>query len=139
MSAYTVFETCMEDREVLVDSLKELGFKPEVHDEATQLTGYEGRKRQEKAEVIIPRKQVGSASNDVGFYKNSKGVYEAIISEYDRSGPARNLTDKLKSIYAEKKTMKEAAAKGYKFIGKKVVTDPKTQKPQIKLQFSHAR
>jgi hypothetical protein len=52
--------------------------------QARQLEGYEGRLRDQTAEIIIPRSAVGGAANDIGFKLQSDGTYEAIISQYDR-------------------------------------------------------
>ena len=95
MSAYHSYETVFKDKDCLVEALKEMGFKPSVHDEAKQLTGYQGDKRQQTAEIIIPKAQVGSASNDIGFKKEGD-VYKAIISAYDGGKYNKNWQNKLK-------------------------------------------
>jgi hypothetical protein len=56
----------------------------ECHEEAQHLYGYQGDRRPETAEVIVRRKDIGPASNDIGFKRQSSGEYQAIISEYDR-------------------------------------------------------
>ena len=47
------------------------------------LYGYQGDRRKETANIVIRRKFVGSASNDLGFQKTDAG-YVAVISEFDR-------------------------------------------------------
>jgi hypothetical protein len=68
----------------LVEALRKQGFHPSVHEIAVALEGYGGDKRKETAEIVIPRRQVGSASNDIGFQRQPDGSFQPIISEYDR-------------------------------------------------------
>jgi len=84
MSKYLTVETVMNDVECLKETLKELGYPFEEHTEAQHLYGYQGDKRKQKAHIIINRKNVGGAANDVGFLKNADGNYEMLISEYDQ-------------------------------------------------------
>lgn len=74
----------------------------EVHQEAQGLYGYHNDLRPEKANVIIHRKFVGSASNDIGFIKDENGQYKAIISEYDSNSKGYNQSwiNKLKQSYS---------------------------------------
>jgi hypothetical protein len=60
-----------------------MGFKPTRHGSPVQLEGYTGDRRTQTAEIIIPRKQVGAASNDIGFKQQADGTFTAIISDYD--------------------------------------------------------
>jgi hypothetical protein len=66
----------------------------EVHEEGAPLRGYMGDDRSElsasdpnyapKCHIIIRRRHVGSASNDVGYRRLPNGKYAAYISEYDQ-------------------------------------------------------
>ena len=79
--------TKLKNRASLVKALQRAGFRAdqiEVHDEAQHLYGYRGDQRPEKANVIIRRKFVGGASNDIGFERQADGTYKAIVSDYDR-------------------------------------------------------
>ena len=84
MSKYLEMRTMLTDERYLVEALRELGYEPEVHREGKRLTGYMGDERAERAQIIIRRRQLDSASNDIGFARDASGVYQAIISEYDR-------------------------------------------------------
>jgi hypothetical protein len=94
MSHYAKFESQVTDREALVRALCQVANpvthknftrdQIEVHDDAQHLYGYQGDKRPQKANVIIRRKNVGGASNDIGFVLED-GVYKPIISEFDQS------------------------------------------------------
>lgn len=80
----------------MVKALQDMGFTADMirHTEQAQhLEGYQGDKRAQTAEIIIPRRHVGGAANDIGFKLQEDGTYEAIISDYDsRSNRARQGT-----------------------------------------------
>jgi hypothetical protein len=140
MSAYNEIETQYSDQGCLIEALKEMGYQPQVSEKPQHLEGYHGDQRQQTAEIIIPRRQVGGASNDVGFKKKADGTYTAIISDYDRSSNfGVKKQQELKRLYAEKMAVKQAKANGLKFTGKKQVTDAKTGKPVTRLQFVTTR
>lgn len=87
MSHYTKLVTKIKNRSSLVKALQRAGFNQnqiEVHDTAQHLYGYHGDERPETANVVIRRKNIGSASNDVGFKLKEDGTYEAIISDFDK-------------------------------------------------------
>jgi len=80
-----------------------MGYDPVVHDEAKNLEGYRGKARQQKAHIVIPRAQVGVASNDVGFERVG-GKYKLHASQFDSKW--RTEGEKLKTlnkIYGENK------------------------------------
>ncbi len=85
MSHYTCIRTQIREVPFLVEALHEMGFADvEVHEEAQHLYGYQGDRRPQTAEVIIRRKYIGAAANDVGFKRQDSGAFEAIVSEFDR-------------------------------------------------------
>ena len=98
MSEFVECKTKFKDKKALVEALIAMGWTAnqiEVNEVAQNLYGYQGDKRNQKANIIIRRKNVGGASNDIGFVKKPDGTYEAIISEYDRhaaNGTARCVT-----------------------------------------------
>lgn len=85
MSLYRERTMTITDGQALVEVLKSKGFDPNVHHDPAPLVGFENRKRKERAHIIIPRKQVGRASNDIGFLREANGAYKAIISDFDRA------------------------------------------------------
>ncbi|KKN30857.1 hypothetical protein LCGC14_0829820 [marine sediment metagenome] len=102
MSEYRVVEVEFRNESVLIEALQSMGYKPETHNKAQQLEGYRGDKRQQKAHVIIPRKQVGGASNDVGFERVEKS-FKLHASQYDRAWrEGGQKLKKLKQTYSEK-------------------------------------
>ncbi len=66
----------------------------EVHDGGAPLYGYHGDNRAElnkgngnyapPCHIVIRRKNVGSASNDIGYRRAEDGTYVAYISDYDK-------------------------------------------------------
>lgn len=110
-----------------------MGYVPVVHKEATNLYGYQGDKRQQKAHIIIPRKQVGGASNDVGFERSKKG-FVMHASAYDKSwrdGPKIKTLNKTYTENKIKKVVKNTS--NYSIYGRKVRNDGKIE---IKLRIS---
>ena len=82
-----------------------MGYHPEIHEEAKHLRGYKGDKRSQKANIVIPRKQVGTASNDVGF-ERVDGGFVLHASEFDHAWRTGEKVKTLKMSYAENKLKK---------------------------------
>ncbi len=115
MSAYKKIECEIVDKNSLLNALSSLGFKPICYTEPEQLTGYKGDKRNEKANIVIPKEQVNhftGASNDIGFLWDAKNKkYEMIVSDYDQ---AHKMHDRIIQSYV-KVVLEEALAKnGFK-------------------------
>ncbi len=128
MSEYIQCKTKMKDKQALLEALEVMGYPAnmlEINDTPVNLYGYHGDKRPEKANIIIRRKNIGSASNDVGFRKNADGTYEAIISDYDSRRFSKEWNKELARTYAEKLAVRQARSKGFevtkKVEGKKVI------------------
>ncbi len=84
MSKYMTFtDTAFKDRECLLKALQECGYAETEEGAAVSLYGYRGDKREETAQIVVRRKFIGSASNDLGFRKTENG-YVPVISEYDQ-------------------------------------------------------
>ncbi len=85
MSKYMTFTSAaFKDRECLLNALRECGYTETEEGEALSLYGYQGDRRSETAQIVVRRKFIGAASNDLGFQKTEAG-YVPVISEYDRS------------------------------------------------------
>ena len=133
MSKYVELRTSLTDERYLVEALRELGYEPEVCPEGRPLVGYVGDQRAERAHVIIPRGQLDSASNEIGFARDDGGVFQAVVSEYDRSiGFNDAWLGRLAQVYKERQTMAVAKAKGYVFKGKEVIHTPQGKKIQLR-------
>jgi len=84
MSKYMTFTSAaFKDRECLLQALSECGYTTVEEGEAISLYGYRGDRRPETANIVVRRKFIGSASNDLGFQKTDAG-YVPVISEYDQ-------------------------------------------------------
>lgn len=124
MSEYIVLQLQMNDDDCIVKALQELGYPAEVHDSPQNLVGWHGDKRKQKANIIVRRKDVGSASNDVGFLRKSDGSYEMIISEFDKhASHSKKFTQDLLQLYGKHKTLKQAAQMGYMVRSQSVDND----------------
>ena len=124
MSRYNRQKSTYNDRDCLVAALNEQGYaEVEVHEEAVNLIGYHGDTRPEKANVIVRRKHIGTAANDLGFVKEADGTYSAIVSDYDSRKHGAVWMTGLKKAYTEKRLIKHAAKNGLKYLGKKIVNN----------------
>lgn len=114
MSHYTEMEVEITDEECLIKALESMGFqgKVERYQVATNLYGYQGDVRSQKAHVVIRRKHVGSAANDIGFERRL-GKFVAHISEYDRCKYNEAWIGKLKQAYAVEVAIKGARSQGW--------------------------
>lgn len=101
---YCEIKTEFKDELALIDALMDTGNWKEsqiqVHQTPKQLMGYRGDIRNEVANIIIPKVNVGSMSNDIGFVKDESGKYRAIISEFDKRKYSQQWLNKLKQNYA---------------------------------------
>lgn len=128
-----ILELGFTDEECIKAALKELEYPFEIHAEARSLYGYVGDVREQKANIIIRREHVGSASNDIGFLRKSDGSYELIISEYDQNNKQGKLFLKnLKQIYAKNKSIKQIKRAGVKVVSQKTTQEDGKLKIKIR-------
>jgi hypothetical protein len=117
MSKYSSIDTCFDDQDALVEALKADGFQPLLATDQVAgdpLTGYQGDQRQDRAHVIIPRQQIGGASNDIGFRRGTDGTFRAVISEFDKGcGRDDQWLGKIRQRFVEAKQMAEWKRQGY--------------------------
>lgn len=84
MSKYLTFtDVVFTNKALLLAALVDLGYTEVEQGEGLSLYGYQGDVRKERAEIVVRRRFIGSASNDLGFVHTSGG-YTPIISEYDQ-------------------------------------------------------
>ena len=135
MSKYNTIVTDYKDSECLVEALGDMGYhEVEVHEIPQNLVGYHGDLRQQKAHIIVRRKHLGSAANDLGFLRNQDGSYSQIVSDFDQGKHDAQWNAKLKGAYGERGAMKVARKKGFHFLGKTVVNG----KTQLRFQDRRA-
>ena len=131
MSEFHVIEVEIYDKDCLIDALKEMGYNPELYDNPVHLYGYEGDKRIQKAHIRIPRSQIGSASNDVGFEKIGNkyilhlSAYDIHVKKFDKQ--------KLMQLYGKHKVEKIVKKQSRKFKKKSQYVD---EKGNIKIRLT---
>lgn len=97
MSAYKTLICTFKDKETLVDSLINLGWKPMV-DQPQKLRGYRNDLRDISADIIVTKDQLSAASNDLGFkFDPALNEFLMICSDYDCK---IGISDKVKQSYA---------------------------------------
>lgn len=115
MSHFTTIKTQFKDKKCLIAALKKFFREVEYQQIPQNLIGYKGDVRSQTASIIIRRKFVGQASNDIGFqYDPVEKSYQAIISEYDRNYQKYNgqWLNQLKVEYSQQVIEKEAQKMG---------------------------
>jgi len=101
MSQYLSMQTQLVSAKHLVCALDDLGFHDvEVHETAQPLKGWLGDARENRAEIIIRKKYVGAASNDIGFHRGVDGRFTAFISDYDKNRHGAAWLNRLTQRYA---------------------------------------
>jgi hypothetical protein len=103
VSKYLHFESeIFKDRRLLLSALADLGFAEVEEGSALALYGYEGSRRDETAEIVVRRRHVGAASNDLGFRHTAEG-FVPVISEYDqRTLLGGRFLVRLRTAYSER-------------------------------------
>ena len=130
MSLYREHKTALRDAVSLVEALRQTGFKPIVSETPRPLEGFLGDKRKTCAEIIIPRKQVGWSSNDIGFKKEPDGSFAAVISEFDQHKYNDAWLTEIKGLATEIRATRIAKNLKLKPAGRKVLPNG-----QVRLQF----
>ncbi len=84
MSKYLTFTDVLFTNEaLLIAALRDLGYAEVEQGEGLPLYGYQGDVRKERAQLVVRRRFIGAASNDLGFARTAEG-FVPIISEYDQ-------------------------------------------------------
>lgn len=121
MSHYSTIKSEYRDRDCLVAALVEASNGRwtremiEVHDKAVPLVGYQGDARAQRANVVIRRRHVGQASNDLGFVLEADGTYSAIVSNYDKTKYNKEWSNKVSQRYSIGVLKKEADSHGWAY------------------------
>ncbi|BAY74512.1 hypothetical protein NIES25_09260 [Nostoc linckia NIES-25] len=124
MSHFTSIKTQIKNTDALIKALADVGFKNvEDHKTAQHLYGYQGDVRPETAEIIIRKQYIGSMSNDIGFKRQQKGEFQAIISEYDRRKYDGAWLNKLMQHYGYHTLIASAQEQGFTIEEDEVLED----------------
>ena len=104
MSAYSTLSTIMNNQGCLVKALQRQFPAVESFSYPADLIDWHGKVRPQKAQVIVRRKHVGGAANDIGFVKNLAGNFDAIISANEMGGKYKqSWLDSLAETYMEER------------------------------------
>ena len=101
ISQFHVIEVVFKDEPMLVQSLKEMGYKPAVHKTPVVVGGSYNAKKV-KANVIVSKGQFNGSYGDVGFEKTAKGF----VMHADHIDIRKFNLKGLNKKYAENKLMK---------------------------------
>lgn len=124
MSQYLNMATQIVSGKHLVKALKDVGFNQvEVYKTAQPLRGFMGDTRVDTAEIIIRKKYVGNASNDIGFKLGPRGRFTAIISEYDQKRYNAVWLNRLTQRYAYHVAMDKLQEEGFDLVEESVQAD----------------
>jgi len=113
MSKYKEIRTQVKKREFICRALDELGVAYETAEKPLTLYGYEGRRRPERAEVVVRRRDVGPYANDLGWTAGDDGVFVEIISEYDMRNQGAQIARQVRQRCAFYQLEELAHANGY--------------------------
>ena len=123
MSEYLVVESDVTSEKHLIAALMALGVPKECieyHETPTNLRGFRGDTRAQKANVILRAKNVdkylsGGASNDLGF-ELVNGKYQVRVSQYDRGKWWNKRQEEFLNEATAAKTIEQAKKRGYKIV-----------------------
>ena len=101
MSEVQTVEVEYKDEGILIESLKELGYQPKVHQNGIDMDTYYNKGKKPKAHILIKKSQFGGYM-DCGFERIKDGFQMHI----DNMDHRKFKSQKLKQIYPEKKIMK---------------------------------
>ena len=120
----------------------------EVHEKGAPLMGWHGDDRSKldhknrnwapPCELIIRRKNVGSASNDLGFQRVENGKYKAWVSDYDQSSNfGKDKLGRVTQEYALRVAEHQLKTEGWTKIWRQKLDDGSvkiTAKDQVKVK-----
>jgi len=112
MSKYIDCEMNIQNQDALIAALHEMGYKTIEVGHNISLYGYHGDRRAETADVVIRRKYVRVAANDIGFRKQEDGTFKAIVSQYDL-GQDPHFVEKVVELASIHNTMLTAQKEGW--------------------------
>jgi hypothetical protein len=79
---YRLIPTGVPTSSDLQKTLTEMGLRNvEVHASPVPLDDWIGRPTDVMADVVVRRKDLGASSDDMGFVRNERGTYDALVSE----------------------------------------------------------
>ena len=111
MSSYHTVQMQIDDQQVLMATLKQLGLTPRVAKQGKTLSGSYGL----QAYIIVDKAQIGNYYDDLGFIKNKDGTFTVKVSNHSMQKFSVKLFDqkykKNKIVKQLKKNKKYAKVK----------------------------
>jgi hypothetical protein len=138
MSKYGQTQTVLREEELLLDALKEMGYRVEVHPAGAQLNSYYSEQEAKTVNIVIRRQHLHGAYGDIGFARQPGGQFTLIADELDQHhGYGTKWLGRVQQLYKEKQTLAMARAKGYILKRREVIQTKEGQ--QVRLQFAVQR
>ena len=100
MSEWKQVDVEFKDEECLIGALKEVGFNPEVHDEATIMENNYSKK-EVKAHIIVRKKDFGGYG-DFGFTRTKNKGFQCNIDDSDHRthGKSKTKLGRITQLYS---------------------------------------
>lgn len=113
MSQYQKIDVVLTDEASIKEALDALKLPFETFERAEPLVDYHGIRRENtRGNIVVRRKHLSGASNDMGFEKLPDGSWRAHVSDYDMP-PRSRLWPNFKREYAVAVNTRAAKKKGY--------------------------
>lgn len=132
MSYTTVQPTNMNNRDLLVDGLKSLGYKPEVDEAGRKIRGDRTETSRQYCQVILEKETTGLKA-DIGFSQAGSGMFDVVTDTFVNNSSVLKLPDfvsKVKVAYQKAFAKQKARKAGATFLGERTMPDG-----SLKLQF----
>jgi hypothetical protein len=121
VSHYSTISTRFASADALVKALADMGFaEVEVHSTPQPLEGFMGMARRQRAELIIRRRHLDTASNDIGFARGPDGCFEAIVSDFDMRKYGLPWLQKLSQRYAYHAVREALGAQNFELVSEEI-------------------
>ena len=105
MSQYHVVEVIFDDESILLQSLKDMGYETEVHNDGVKVGNNYGSSSYETAHVVVRKGQFGGFG-DIGFERTEKG-FVMHADDYDAGSHGKRFgLGNLNKKYVENKLKK---------------------------------
>lgn len=119
MSKYVSYSTEFKDEQLLIQALAALGYTAEYHAEGVTTKNDYGEQNQ-TVQIIVRQEELKrvkkNAPADLGFKKNSQGVYTAVINDYDRIHNKQEFINQVNEQYAIAGAKRTARRLGLRFV-----------------------
>jgi len=117
LSHFSRLKTIIKDKEILEDTLKDLGYNIR---HSSSISGFEGTTTNVELAISMPK------GYDIGFVRNNAGTFDIIADFWGVDNQARNklnrdlktVENRIKRDYSIKKVLKETSEQGFEVVEK---------------------